>query len=161
MASWGSIRATRNRDLGAGPEVPVAESPGNDCVRVTLRTKIASVRYGANAGSPWSRPLDGRLVMIVLQVRLSLQPGRASQAEELFRGEYSAAIRVQPGFRQAQLLRPYEGHDDYLLVIEFDTEQQRLDWVATAAHGTTWPKFEAMCASISDEGFTVVAAASR
>lgn len=98
--------------------------------------------------------------MIALQVRLLLQPGKESEAEQLFRGEYVAAIRTQPGFRRAQLLRPHAGHDTYLIVIEFDTEQQRLDWVATTEHASTWPKFERLCSEISDEGFTVVAAAS-
>lgn len=98
--------------------------------------------------------------MIVLQVRLFLQPGKEWEAEELFRGEYVAAIHTQPGFRGAQLLQPYDSRDECLIVIEFDTERQRLDWVATAEHGTTWPKFEKICSSITDEGFTVLAAAS-
>lgn len=98
--------------------------------------------------------------MIVLQVRLFVQSGKGPEVEELFRGEYVDAIHAQPGFRRAQLLQPYDSRDDYLIVIEFDTEQQRLDWVATAEHASTWPKFEELCSKITDEGFDVVAEAS-
>ncbi len=68
---------------------------------------------------------------------------------ETFHGAFAPAMRRQPGFVDVKLLKfrkPVAGEPptkaNYKLIISFQTEQQRLQWVATSEHQRLWPKIE-------------------
>ena len=94
--------------------------------------------------------------MVALHVDLQLQPGAGPELEKTFCDVFRPAISAQPGFSAVALLHSTPEADHYRLVIEFQSEELRLNWVATALHQQVWSKMEAHCASYSVKKFTVV-----
>jgi heme-degrading monooxygenase HmoA len=95
--------------------------------------------------------------MIVLHVQLRIRPGVGTGLEDCFRDDFVPAIRVQPGFQNAQLLRPYRANGEYVIAITFDSEELRRAWAGSPEHQAAWSKVEALCSAITDAGFDVVA----
>ena len=94
--------------------------------------------------------------MVALHVDLQLKPGAGPELEKTFGDVFRPAISAQPGFSGVALLHSIPEADHYRLVIEFQSEELRLDWVATDLHQQVWPRMEAHCASYSVKNFTVV-----
>ncbi len=94
--------------------------------------------------------------MVSLHIDLQLKPRAGPELETTFRQVFRPAVSAQPGFVAVALLQPTSEATAYRLVIEFQTEQLRLDWVATDLHQQVWPKIEAYCASYAVKNFTVV-----
>ena len=94
--------------------------------------------------------------MVALHLDLQLKPGAGSELEKTFRDVFRPAISAQPGFSRVALLQSTSEVDRYRLVIEFQSEELRLDWVATDLHQQVWPRMEAHCASYSLKNFNVV-----
>jgi len=94
--------------------------------------------------------------MVALHVDLQLKPGAGPELEKTFREAFRPAISAQPGFSRVALLRSTSEADRYRLVIEFQSEELRLNWVATDVHQQVWPTVEAHCASFAGKNFTVV-----
>ncbi len=93
--------------------------------------------------------------MVSLHVDLLLNPGAGPELERTFREVFRPAISAQPGFSRVALLRSQSEADRYRLVIEFESEGLRLNWVATGLHQQVWPRMEAHCASYTLQNFTV------
>jgi heme-degrading monooxygenase HmoA len=77
---------------------------------------------------------------IQLHVQLEVDPARQNSLVETFHKVFEPVISRQPGFVSVTLLKSAAG---YLLVISFETEQQRVNWVATEDHQRVWPQMEA------------------
>jgi heme-degrading monooxygenase HmoA len=80
---------------------------------------------------------------IQLHVELDVIPGKEKELEEGFQRFFSV-IRKQPGFVEVRLLKfakAFEGKEiaPYRLLICFETEEQRLRWVANPEHESVWP----------------------
>jgi len=72
--------------------------------------------------------------MVALHVDLQLKPGAGPELEKTFRDAFRPAISAQPGFSGVALLQATSEADGYRLVIEFQSEELRLNWVATNLH---------------------------
>jgi heme-degrading monooxygenase HmoA len=83
--------------------------------------------------------------MVVLTIVLELEPRNASAVLDSFRGKFLAAISRQKGFVNARMARRLDDPTRMLMLIYFETEQQRLDWVASAAHEPAWNSIAALC----------------
>ena len=61
-----------------------------------------------------------------------------------FNDLFSPAIRKQPGFVHVRLLRLRGQAPDFnfRLLIGFESEEQRQQWVATDVHQEVWPAIE-------------------
>ena len=94
--------------------------------------------------------------MVSLHIDLQLKPGAGPELEKTFRQVFRPAVSAQPGFVAVALLHPTSEATGYRLVIEFQTEQLRLDWVATDLHQQVWPQIEAHCDGYAVKNFTVV-----
>ncbi len=82
--------------------------------------------------------------MIQLHVDLDVDPALEQQMLAAFRDTFSPAIRKQPGFVDVQLLR-LRGElssFNYCLLIGFESEEQRQQWVGTPLHQEVWPAIE-------------------
>lgn len=86
---------------------------------------------------------------IHLHVDLDVAPGKEKTLEANFEKIFRPAIGKQPGFVEVKLLRfqaakAGEGpkNSSYRLIISFQTEEQRVKWVATADHQKAWPSIE-------------------
>ncbi len=84
-----------------------------------------------------------------LHCDLELIPGHDKQLLEIYHKTFRPAISKQPGFVAVKLLKlnaEKQGKAPagcpYRLVINFQTEQQRLTWVATDLHQKAWGAME-------------------
>ena len=93
--------------------------------------------------------------MFVLHVAIQIKPGRDAAAGQVFNGPFSAAIRAQPGFRAASLLRPDDG-GDWILAIAFENQALQQAWVATDLHNQVWARMETHFDGCSLRTFTAV-----
>jgi len=83
--------------------------------------------------------------MVVLTVTLHVQDGRQSEIQNNFVERFLPAVRRQPGFMDAKLGRALEDAQRMLLLLTFDTEQQRLAWVNSPEHGPAWDSIASLC----------------
>ena len=94
--------------------------------------------------------------MITLHITLQAQPGYAAEVVRVFTEAYVPAIRRQRGFRRAMLLREHERPDRFGIDIYFETEADRLRWVASADHSAAWPRVEAVALQICWSGYDIL-----
>jgi heme-degrading monooxygenase HmoA len=86
---------------------------------------------------------------IQLHVDLEIADGREASLVEAFHSVFEPVIRKQPGFMDVRLLRFRQAMKGsppamkFRLLISFETEQQRLSWVASEDHQRVWPAMEA------------------
>jgi hypothetical protein len=86
---------------------------------------------------------------IQLHCDLQLDPAREKEMLENYRKVFRPTISKQPGFVAVTLMKlriERQGKAPagcpYRLVISFQTEEQRLKWVASDAHQKAWPTVE-------------------
>jgi heme-degrading monooxygenase HmoA len=86
---------------------------------------------------------------IQLHCDLELDLAREKEMLANYRKVFQPAISRQPGFVSVQLLKlrkEMQGKGpagcSYRLIISFQTEEQRLKWVATDDHQKAWPTVE-------------------
>ena len=103
----------------------------------------------AGAGSKPAKPIE-------LHISLEPQAGKEKELETLYRNHYVPGIKVQKGFRQTTMLRKRDALREYQIDIAFDSEDLRVQWVASTEHTSVWPKFMALCQRISWVGFDTV-----
>ena len=87
---------------------------------------------------------------IQLHVDLDVAPGKDKTLEANFQKIFRPTIGRQPGFVEVKLLKfrkamMGEGprNSSYRLLISFQTEEQRVTWVASGDHQKAWPTIEA------------------
>src|SRR5689334_3457955 len=79
---------------------------------------------------------------IELHVDLDVDPAKERDLENTFHTVFEPTIVKQPGFVLVTLLKLRTATVTYRLVISFETEEQRVAWVATAEHQRVWPQME-------------------
>ena len=94
--------------------------------------------------------------MISLHIDLQVKPGAGAELEKTFREVFRPAISIQPGFSAVALLQSTSDAAGYRLVIEFQAEELRLNWVATPLHQQVWPQIETHCVSYVVKNFTAM-----
>jgi heme-degrading monooxygenase HmoA len=78
---------------------------------------------------------------IELHVDLEVAPSKEKDIVETFHTIFEPTIRRQPGFVSVALLKA-RASAAHRLVISFQTEEQRVAWVATDDHQRVWPQME-------------------
>jgi heme-degrading monooxygenase HmoA len=86
---------------------------------------------------------------IQLHVDLEVDLGKEKEMLKNYTGTFRPAITKQPGFVDVKLLKfrkAMAGEPpkswNYRLLISFQTEEQRVRWVATDLHQKVWPTIE-------------------
>ena len=79
---------------------------------------------------------------IELHVDLVVEPTKEKDLVSTFHTVFEPTIGKQPGFISVSLLKLRVPGSAYRLVISFETEEQRLAWVASDDHQRVWPKME-------------------
>src|SRR5438105_3150265 len=101
-------------------------------------TVCAGVHLGSRHGLMIARHSRGTAwrvgLMITLRIRLGVAHGQGQAFEQLYHEEYVPAIRRQRGFRRCELWRQHGDPTRYEIAIYFDSEDLRLQWVASAEH---------------------------
>ena len=79
---------------------------------------------------------------IELHCDLEVEPTKEKALVNTFHTVFEPTIGKQPGFVSVTLLKLRAAKVGYRLVICFQTEEQRLTWVATDDHQRVWPQME-------------------
>lgn len=110
--------------------------------RNSLKTLAAAALALPSAATAASKPIH-------LHVDLDVIPGKEKTMEANFEKIFRPTISKQPGFVEVKLLRFQAAkkgdgpkNSSYRLIISFQTEEQRVKWVATADHQKVWPSIE-------------------
>lgn len=87
--------------------------------------------------------------VIQLHVDMSVDPAKEKDLKKNFKEVFKPAMSKQPGFLHVYMLKLREAKAgkapegaNYRLVINFKTEQDRLNWVKTDIHQKVWPTIE-------------------
>jgi heme-degrading monooxygenase HmoA len=109
--------------------------------RKTL-TALAAAAAMPQAATPAGNPIH-------LHCDLEVDPAREKEMLANWAKHFQPTIRKQPGFVDVKLLKfrktiagPGLGKVNYRLLISFETEEQRLAWVARDEHQRVWPMIE-------------------
>ncbi len=86
---------------------------------------------------------------IQLHVDLDVDAAKEKELVSNFQTIFKPTIRKQPGFVEVKLMKLRKAmkgsapaNTSYRLLISFQTEAQRVTWVATADHQRVWPSIE-------------------
>jgi len=86
---------------------------------------------------------------IQLHVDMIVDPAKEKDLKKNFKEIFKPAMSKQPGFLHVYMLKLRETKagkapegSNYRLVINFKTEEDRLNWVKTDVHQKVWPTIE-------------------
>ena len=90
-----------------------------------------------------------------LHIWMTAKPGQADALRKTFAEVFYPAVSSMPGFRDALLMRK-PGTEDFTVRLSFESEEQRMEWVASDKHQRAWPALAAHAAKTDYDGFAVV-----
>jgi heme-degrading monooxygenase HmoA len=79
---------------------------------------------------------------IELHCDLIVDPAKETDLVDTFHQVFQPTMSRQPGFVSVTLLKQRAATLAYRLAISFQTEEERLAWVATDDHQRVWPQME-------------------
>ena len=112
------------------------------------RRKAVSAAIGSLAAlsAQSKKPADET---IQLHVDMSVDPAQEKELKKNFKEIFKPAMAKQPGYIHVYLLKLIDAKAgkapegaNYRLVINFRSEQDRLNWVKTDVHQKVWPTIE-------------------
>lgn len=112
------------------------------------RRKVVSAAIGSLAAlsAQSKKPADET---IQLHVDMSVDPAKEKELKKNFKEIFKPAMAKQPGYIHVYLLKLIDAKAgkapegaNYRLVINFRSEQDRLNWVKTDIHQKVWPTIE-------------------
>ncbi len=92
---------------------------------------------------------------VELHIWMTAKSGHSEALADTFANEFYPAVSSMPGFRSAQLMRK-PGTDDFTVRLSFDTEEQRMEWVASDEHQRAWPALSSHADKVDYDGLAVV-----
>lgn len=104
------------------------------------------------AGAERAFDVDGP---VELHIWMTAKSGQAVALQEAFAEIFYPAVSSMPGFRSALLMRK-PATDEFTVRLSFDTEEQRMEWVASDKHQRAWPALSSHSAKTNYDGFAVV-----
>jgi len=92
---------------------------------------------------------------VELYIWLTAKPGQEAAMEKTFKEVFYPAVSARKGFRSALMVRK-PGTSEYTVRLAFDTEELRMEWVASDAHQEAWPALESHAAKADYQGFAII-----
>lgn len=106
-------------------------------------------RTALAALAAFAAPAQAQSKAIQLHVDLDVDPSREKEMVANYRKVFQPTISKQTGFVDVKLMKLRKvaagtgpANAPYRLLISFQTEEQRLKWVATDDHQRVWPTIE-------------------
>ncbi len=104
---------------------------------------------------------------MVLQMDFIVSAENAREFEEMYHSIYVPAMTVQEGYLESKLLRLYPDDEateieaeptefNYQILISFDTEENRRQWVASDQHQIAWPAATNLAEEYKWRGYDVM-----
>jgi len=113
---------------------------------------LAALSLAAPAPAQQTFDVDGPMELHIL---FTAKDGQEAELEKTFREVFFPAVSSMPGFREAALLREAET-SDYVIRLAFQSEKQRLAWVASDKHQRAWPAVEKLVTDVGLMGAAVI-----
>lgn len=133
---------------------------GNDTVELLI--------IGISASKKWDikKPLKEPKAM-VLEMDFVVEKKNAQAFEEMYYSIYVPAMIVQDGYLSSKLLRLYSPDQakeieaepttyNYQILISFETEEKRRNWVASDQHQIAWPAATSLAKEFKWRGYFVM-----
>ena len=123
------------------------------------RRKLVTAALGsaALAGAQSKKASDEP---IQLHVDMMVDPAKEKELKKNFKEVFKPAMSKQPGFLHVYMLKLREAKAgkapegaNYRLVINFKTEEDRVNWVKTDIHQKVWPTIEG---TFKVKGYTAI-----
>ena len=92
---------------------------------------------------------------VELHIWLTAKSGQSDALQKTFAEVFYPAVSSMAGFRSALLMRK-PATDEFTVRLSFDTEEQRMEWVASDKHQRAWPALEAHSQKTEYDGFAVI-----
>ena len=123
---------------------------------MTIRTILLCLALAGLLAAPLAAErlydIDGPME---LHIWLTAKPGQEEAMEKTFREVFYPAVSARAGFRSALMMRK-PGTSEYTVRLSFDTEEQRMEWVASPAHQEAWPALQSHSAKADYDGFAII-----
>ena len=108
--------------------------------------------------------------MILFQLYFEVADDRRGEFEQTYAEVFEPALRRQPGFQSARLLRLYPPalvqeikaaptEHNYQINFVFDAEESRRRWSVSKDHDVAWPKLSAIAKKAVWRGYDLIAPA--
>jgi len=94
--------------------------------------------------------------MVELHISLEPMAGNEQELERTFSEEFAPAAARQDGFRRVTLLKKENSLREYEIDLVFESEDQRLRWVASDDHQDAFPRIAELCQHVSHHSFSWV-----
>lgn len=94
--------------------------------------------------------------MVMLEIKLEVKEGQSSEVKKRFNENFASAIKRQSGFYNALFLEQLESKDNCMILLFFDTEEQRLDWVSSDEHDPAWESIVELLNSFTAKSYEIV-----
>ena len=121
-------------------------------LRTALSTAAAAVGFGRLAA-----PARAQTKHIRLYVEMDVAPDREREMLDAFHNSFvpeavkhEGYIRVKMLKRRAILQGTAPAHDNYRFELEFENEELRQQWIASAGHQRVWPPVERTMTTTKD-----------
>ena len=93
--------------------------------------------------------------MIALQIYLEPFAGKEEKLEKKFKEVFDPAISIQKGFVRVSPFKSRDALREYQIELVFESEELRLQWVASKEHKEAFPQIAALCQRVSWSGFDI------
>jgi antibiotic biosynthesis monooxygenase (ABM) superfamily enzyme len=103
---------------------------------------------------------------MLLQIYFEIEPAKSADFEKMYEDVYVPAMRKQRGYLGSKLLRIFPPsiskaiqavptEFNYQMELMFDTEENRMKWVASPEHVEAWAAAEALAKKAAWRGYDV------
>jgi antibiotic biosynthesis monooxygenase (ABM) superfamily enzyme len=103
---------------------------------------------------------------MLLQIYFEIEPAKSADFEKMYKDVYVPAMRKQQGYLGSKLLRIFPPaiseaiqaaptEFNYQMELMFDTEENRMKWVASPEHVEAWAAAEALFRRATWRGYDV------
>jgi heme-degrading monooxygenase HmoA len=114
-----------------------------------MNRRKAVITAFASAAALNAQSKKGADQTIQLHVDMSVDPAKEKDLKKNFKETFKPAMSKHPGFLHVYMLKLREAKAgkapegaNYRLVINFKSEEDRLDWVKSDIHQRVWPTIE-------------------
>jgi hypothetical protein len=119
--------------------------------------KSAALAAAAVFGGRFARRADAQTKHIRLYVEMDVPSGREREMLETFHNvfvpeavKHAGYVRVKMLKRRAILQGTAPAQHNYRFELEFENEELRQQWIASAAHQRVWPPVERCMTTVKD-----------
>ena len=94
--------------------------------------------------------------MIELHIYLEAKTEKDKMLEDIFKGKFLPAVSSMEGFISASMIKSESALYEYTIRLSFESEDLRLNWVASKEHQEVFPQIVNSCQTVSWNIFSVI-----